>query len=56
MLLSRFLAGLLFLVEPFDLPTYVAVAVLLGLVALAAAWFPARRATRLDPMDALRSE
>lgn len=54
--LSRFLAGLLFEVQPVDPPTYVAVGAMLGAVALLAAYLPARRATRVDPLEALRSE
>jgi putative ABC transport system permease protein len=54
--LTRFLASLLFEVSPVDLMTSGMVAVLLSLAALAASYIPARRATRLDPMIALRSE
>ena len=54
--MSRFLAGLLFQVDPVDPATYVGVALTLGAVALLAAWVPARRATRVDPMEALRSQ
>jgi len=39
-----------------DAATYLAVAALLGGVAMAASWLPARRAARLDPLDALRAE
>ena len=53
---SRFLAGLLFNVEPTDAPTYAGVAALLATVSLLAAYLPARRATRVDPMQALRKE
>ena len=52
--LSRLLSGLLFGVEPVDLPTIAVSAVLLVLVALIAAWIPARTATAVDPMTALR--
>jgi putative ABC transport system permease protein len=54
--LSRFLADLLFGVAPTDPATYLAVGATLALVALLAAYVPARRATRVDPMEALRSE
>jgi predicted permease len=52
----RFLASLLFEIKPTDLPTYLIVALLFTLVALGACYFPARRATRVDPMVALRYE
>jgi len=54
--LMRLLSSLLFGVNPFDPLTYVAVAAGLGLVALVATWLPARQATRIDPMLALRAE
>jgi predicted permease len=54
--LSRFLASLLFGVEPLDGVTYVGVALTLGAVALAACLVPALSATRVDPMESLRAE
>ena len=53
---SRVLAGLLFQVQPADPVALGAACLLLGVVALAAAYLPARRATRVDPAIALRSE
>jgi putative ABC transport system permease protein len=54
--LMRLLSSLLFGVQPFDPVTYVAVVAGLGGVALLATWLPARQATRIDPMLALRAE
>jgi putative ABC transport system permease protein len=54
--LSRYAAVLLVGIEPFDAPTYAAVAVLLLVTALAACYVPGRRAMRIDPAVALRTE
>jgi ABC-type lipoprotein release transport system permease subunit len=43
-------------VKPTDPPTFAAMAVVFALIAAAASWFPARRAARLDPTQALREE
>jgi predicted lysophospholipase L1 biosynthesis ABC-type transport system permease subunit len=54
--LARLMTGLLYQVAPADPATFAAVCALLTMVALAAAWLPARRATRVDPLSALRAE
>ena len=53
--LARVLEGLLYGIAPTDPVTYVAIAVTLALVALAASALPARRATKADPVSALRA-
>jgi ABC-type antimicrobial peptide transport system permease subunit len=53
---TRPLADLLFGVTPFDPATYVALSLILALVGLAACYVPAWRASRVDPMTALRVE
>jgi predicted permease len=54
--LTRFMADLLYGVRPADPATLVAVTLLLGAIALLACYIPARRATAIDPVVALRCE
>ena len=51
---TRYLEGMLFELAPLDPPTFVAVALLFVLVALVASYFPAARASHVDPLAALR--
>ena len=52
--LSQVMSSLLFGIGAFDIPTFIAIAILLCVVALAASFFPALRATKVDPIIALR--
>lgn len=54
--LTRLMSALLFGVSPTDVGTFTSVAFLLACIALLACWIPARRATRVDPVIALRTE
>jgi predicted permease len=56
LLLTQFLRSMLYAVKPTDPVTFVAIAALLTSVALLACFIPARRATRVDPLVALREE
>jgi predicted permease len=53
---TRVLIRFLFEVKPSDPATFAAVAILLAAIALLASWIPAKRATRVDPLTALRFE
>ncbi len=53
-MLARSLGGMLYDVSPFDVPSFAVAALVLVVAGLAAALLPARRATRVDPMVALR--
>jgi putative ABC transport system permease protein len=55
-LLALGIASLLYGVEPFDVATLVSVPILLATVALLASFFPARRASKVNPMECLRYE
>jgi len=53
---ARALRSVLFGVGPTDPPTYVVVVLVLATASMLACWLPARRASRVDPMQALREE
>jgi predicted permease len=56
LLATRAMRAMLYDLAPSDPMTYVAVMVLLALTAVGAAWLPARRASRVDPVEALRAD
>jgi ABC-type lipoprotein release transport system permease subunit len=56
LVLTRFLKTLLFDVSPTDPPTFALIVVLLTAVALLACWIPAWRATKVDPLIAIKYE
>ncbi|HEX2861777.1 MAG TPA: ABC transporter permease [Lacunisphaera sp.] len=53
---SALLRGMLYKIHPVDPLTFVAVSLLLATIALIACWLPARRATKVDPLIALRAD
>jgi putative ABC transport system permease protein len=54
--MTRYLSGLLFGLTPLDPTTFIGVALVFGAIATLSAFVPARRATRVDPLVALRYE
>ena len=54
--ITRVMASLLVGVNPTDPVTFAAIVVLFAVIAVTASWVPARRASRLDPMSAIREE
>ena len=56
LLLTRYLASMLYTIRPTDPAVYAAVSAVLALAAAAGCYFPARRATRVDPAVVLRDE
>jgi putative ABC transport system permease protein len=55
-LLTRTLRAMLFGVSPTDMPSYAGLTLVMLLVALAALYLPARRASRVDPIEALKAD
>ena len=56
LLLTRLVKSMLYGIQPWDPPTLAGGVLILMAVALAASWIPARRAARVQPMEALRHE
>jgi ABC-type antimicrobial peptide transport system permease subunit len=56
LLAARAISSLLFGIQPYDLVTFITIPIFLVAVALVASYVPARRATRVDPLAALRTE
>jgi putative ABC transport system permease protein len=54
LVVTRFLRTMLFGISPFDVTSFTAVSVMLGAIALFASYVPARRAAKVDPVEALR--
>jgi ABC-type antimicrobial peptide transport system permease subunit len=55
-MVTRVMTSMLVGVSPTDSTTFIAIVVLFMAITVAASWLPARRASRLDPMNALREE
>jgi ABC-type antimicrobial peptide transport system permease subunit len=53
---SKLAASFLYGIQPHDAVTFTAAPLVLAAVALAASWIPARRAARVNPMEALRTQ
>ena len=56
LVLTKLMSSILYGVSSTDVMTFVSVPVLLALVSVVACWIPARRATRVDPIEVLRAE
>jgi putative ABC transport system permease protein len=54
--LTRLIASVLFQIKPWDPAAFIAAPIVLFVVALVAVWLPAARASRIDPIEALRTE
>jgi len=56
LVLTRFIQNMLYGIQPTDPASFIVAAILITAVGAAAAWIPARRASRVDPLQALRNE